>query len=550
MSITIRAVGQAGRRGATRRIPNAPALLQSVDEWLLQTVPDMVRGHAPGTRTTDGALEVALHPAARPIRFEATESGRLTAAAMTAPVGPGYHTFVANLFHRLGEELDVAWSGPAPDIGDAGSGGDHADAPDTILDPDHGHRRSPVAVLSRATALPGAVVSRATALPGAMASRATALPGAVASRAAALPGAVASRAAGAPDDDLEPSVDPTGAFFSGSRADAERGHLAWLRSGLLALRDPRRRGAEGIHLGTPGGVRFSFQGAFASVLGPRDDAWLDRALTDPRVAADIWPWVPDAMDARYHLNRALALMWTEVRWRPPVGERETAVLDDLLASLRFAYPLEPALPWPWMEWREAFVLRGQTDPATFQLLQRATLPRGARVPGPTPGAALIRATPNGSGAGDGGQTPAGSPATSSEVVGYRRQPVTIVHEGWAVDLPGSFSEGRSAEEWTGSDAGRSVTLAATPTGIGDAPMPAEAFLRQVAGHLGRDAIEHEAGPVRGRARLSSDASTGVEVATVEGYSAVRGSGAAIRIVIEDPQDWKWALDTWRSLRPA
>jgi len=24
----------------------------------------------------------------------------------------------------------------------------------------------------------------------------------------------------------------------------------------------------------------------------------------------------------------------------------------------------------------------------------------------------------------------------------------------------------------------------------------------------------------------------------------------IRIVIEDPQDWKWALDTWRSLRPA
>src|SRR4029078_7644611 len=81
------------------------------------------------------------------------------------------------------------------------------------------------------------------------------------------------------------------------------------------------------------------------------------------------------------------------------------------------------------------------------------------------------------------------------------------------------------------------------------PMTADTFLKQVAGHLGRDALEHEDGPVRGRARLSTDISSGIEVATVEGYSAIRGRGAAIRIVIEDPQDWKWALDTWRDLRP-
>jgi hypothetical protein len=31
---------------------------------------------------------------------------------------------------------------------------------------------------------------------------------------------------------------------------------------------------------------------------------------------------------------------------------------------------------------------------------------------------------------------------------------------------------------------------------------------------------------------------------------VLGRGAAIRIVIDDPLDWKWALDTWRDLRPA
>jgi hypothetical protein len=30
---------------------------------------------------------------------------------------------------------------------------------------------------------------------------------------------------------------------------------------------------------------------------------------------------------------------------------------------------------------------------------------------------------------------------------------------------------------------------------------------------------------------------------------VAGSGAAIRIEFDDPADWQWALDIWRSLAP-
>jgi hypothetical protein len=30
---------------------------------------------------------------------------------------------------------------------------------------------------------------------------------------------------------------------------------------------------------------------------------------------------------------------------------------------------------------------------------------------------------------------------------------------------------------------------------------------------------------------------------------VTGSGAAIRIEFDDPTDWQWSLDMWRSLRP-
>ncbi len=445
MSITIRAVGQAARRGATRRVPSAATLLGAVDEWLPGAAGDTLRGHSPGARTADGAIELSLHPAARPVRIEATDTGGLAVSAMTVPVGPGYHTFVIRLLERMGEDLAIAWTMPS----------------------------------------------------------------------GASPGVAPSGA------ETEPvSSDPTGMLVSRDRRDTERGHLAWLRSALVAVRDARGQGTTGLHLGMPPGVRFSFEGAVATVLGPRDDAWLERALADPRVAAEVWPWVADAMDARYHLGRALTLMWTEVRWRPPAGVEEITLLDEILGLLRHAYPLEPGLPWPWPEWRELFVLRGQTDHATRQLLDRAAAASAER--------------------GTSGQTP----------IGYRRNPVTILHEGWALDVPGSFTGVQTAEEWSGGEAGRNITLAGVETAEGGRPMTPDQFLRQVAAHLGRDAIEHDDGVVRGRARLESEASSGIEVAVVEGFSAVRGRGAAIRIVIDDPQDWKWALDTWRGLRPA
>ena len=426
MSITIRAVGQAAKRGARRRVPTAAALMEEIEAWLPGATGEPGSALVP-RRTGDRSLEVDLHPAARPLRIEVNDAGVVIATGMTVPVGPGYHTFVARLLDRLGDEVEIGWAKTAPLHDDAGV-----------------------------------------------------------------------------------STDPTGAFASGNRADAERGHLGWLRSALIAVRDARRQGAGGLHLATPPGVRFTVDSAVATVLGLRDDDWLERALADPRVAADVWPWVADAMDARYLLARALTWMWLEVRWRPPIGPAETAIVDEVLGTLRRAYPLEPGLAWPWQEWRELLAFRGHPDPATVGLIDRA-------------------APQVGGGAG---------------TIGYRRKPVTIVHEGWALDLPGSFTGSRTPEEWSGGEAGRTVTLAGTLTDLS-----ADQFIRQVAGHLGHDAIEHHDGALVGRARLSSDASSGVEVATVEGYSAIRGRGAAIKVEIDDPQDWKWALDTWRGLRP-
>jgi len=302
----------------------------------------------------------------------------------------------------------------------------------------------------------------------------------------------------------------------GERQAVERSYLGWLGRTLEAARDARHREACSIHLETAPGVRFTFDGAIATTLGPRDDAWLGQAIGDPRVAIDVSPWWADATDAKYLLNRALCLMWTEVRWRPAVDPAEQQLLDEVARLLWQAFPLDPTLVYPWREWNELLAVRAVEDPGAIRLVGD----RSATTPDDRP------------------------------LIGYRRQPVTVVHEGWTLEVPGSFAERRSPEEWWGGETGRSVTLAAVETGTDSGPMSAEGFLHQVAGDLGSEGLTHQAGDVIGRARLGSDASSGVEVGVVEGYSATRGRGAAVRITFDDPADWQWALDTWRALTPA
>ncbi len=82
-----------------------------------------------------------------------------------------------------------------------------------------------------------------------------------------------------------------------------------------------------------------------------------------------------------------------------------------------------------------------------------------------------------------------------------------------------------------------------------APLAAQAFIDQFAAELGPNALHHQSGEVLGRARLTTDPTSGIEVGVLQGCSAIRGSGAAIRIEFEDAADWQWAIDLWRSLSP-
>ena len=311
----------------------------------------------------------------------------------------------------------------------------------------------------------------------------------------------------------DPADETDGTTFA-SRAIAERGYLTWLGRSLVAARAGRSAGRPGVQIGIAGATRYAFDGAIATALGPRDDAWLENALADTRVAIDVTPWWADATDGACLLNRALTLMWLEVRWRAPALKAEGQLLDEVHRLLSKAFPLDPALPYPWQAWAELIELRGFDDPMARQAIARA--------------AKTSEAAP----------------------VGYRRGPVTITHEGWALEIPGSFAERRTSDEWWGGGQGRNVTLAAVRTGTSIGAMSAEAFVRQFAGDLVPGAIDHRAGGVMGRAKLSTDTSSGVEVGVLEGYSAVVGSGAAIKVVFDDPADWQWALDTWKALAPA
>ena len=130
-------------------------------------------------------------------------------------------------------------------------------------------------------------------------------------------------------------------------------------------------------------------------------------------------------------------------------------------------------------------------------------------------------------------------------MGYRRDDVRVSHEGWSLEVPGSYAERRSAEEWWGGGAGRSITLAATDDGLsadGTADVEHRRSSSSSPWSSGPDAITHRAGEVLGRARLMTDASSGSRSGSLStDFTAVSGSGAAIRIEFDDPADWQWAL---------
>ncbi len=251
-----------------------------------------------------------------------------------------------------------------------------------------------------------------------------------------------------------------------------------------------------LALGLPTDHGFTHSGPVLTPTGPRSREWLAAVSADPAAGRDFFPWWNIDLDAAFYRNRALALLWCEFPWRPPLTDDEGELTDEIAADLEMAHSLDPAGNLPWREWAELLgIIEADRDGRTVQgiepELKTEVLRRAAAIP----------------------EAPA---------LGYRRLPVRVSVGGdWSMEIPGTFAEGVSEDgrTWYGWDGQRRIMA---QLGRPDAP---------------RHPVPEETQDALGRTmwRLSGVVSAGGETLTCQ-------------IEIRDPEDRGWAAEAWRSLR--
>src|SRR5690349_15037902 len=80
-------------------------LLSKMERWVLDDCRDLRSTSYIGQRDTNPTLYCRLHPAAEDMEISFIGDGELTASANTSSAGPGYHIFLCDMLHRLGERF-------------------------------------------------------------------------------------------------------------------------------------------------------------------------------------------------------------------------------------------------------------------------------------------------------------------------------------------------------------------------------------------------------------------------------------------------------------
>jgi hypothetical protein len=313
--------------------------------------------------------------------------------------------------------------------------------------------------------------------------------------------------------------DSSGYFATGDGDALEQAALDWVGSVLREVRELADRGVRGIALFMPAGHAYEHGGSVASVLGPRDEAWLRRAAADPRAAVDIFPWWHEGRGGRYYLDLARVHMWLDVRWRAPLDDDERALLDRVATWVERAHAMDPELPIPWDEQAEILALMSEES-------LRATR-------------AQLKA-----------QT-AHDPLAPRAPIGYRRRPVRVtLSGGWTMRIPGELAE-RWDERgtWVAWDERRSIwfTSMTVQTAPGQ-PVPSTAeTLAGLPALTGDEVLELERGELRSIACFVEAEHEGEPIHRLEAHTAYGPHAAIGTIVLRDESDREWALETWGSL---
>lgn len=318
---------------------------------------------------------------------------------------------------------------------------------------------------------------------------------------------------------FEPGVDSTGYFHSADEAGLCRAFDQDLAEQAAALLPRLEAGEPGLGLLLPPGNTFHCPGAVATPLGPRDRAWLSAVAADGAAGRDIYSWFEDGRGVTYALGRAGALLWMEVRWRPPLSDAERATLVEVSALFEGLLTRDPLPELPWRAWQEVLALLDEEGPLAAAVAGQA----------------------------------ATSPLTAP--IGYRRGPVRVsLPGGWSVLVPGGLAEGLEPDgTWVAFDERQTVWVSVMGPGEddrGSAPLldeaPADGVLgveHSGLGWVGRATVED----VReqdldedGRPRL-------VEYRRLAGRCQATGSLLVMTICFTAELEDEAVIGIWRSV---
>jgi hypothetical protein len=93
-------------------------LLEEMERWIGDFCQDLRSSSYLGERDGNPTLFCRLHPAAEDLEISLIGDGQLTASANTSSAGPGYHIFVCDMLHKLGDRFRLQWEEPTEEYQD------------------------------------------------------------------------------------------------------------------------------------------------------------------------------------------------------------------------------------------------------------------------------------------------------------------------------------------------------------------------------------------------------------------------------------------------
>ncbi len=192
-------------------------------------------------------------------------------------------------------------------------------------------------------------------------------------------------------------------FFSGDTEQTYTEMFSWLAS--MASSADMMAGQGHFNLSMSPSYQFFSELPLITPMGPRSSQWIKEVSKNPQAGTDIFPWLKPGTGAEFLLNKAISHMWTDIRWCPPLGDGDAALMNVVVDLLKAAYKADPKLNYPFREWAELLAYL-QIDDEMRELVF-----------------AEARKAPE------------------TESIGYRRREVrAMLDQGWSLLVPGNFSE--------------------------------------------------------------------------------------------------------------